>query len=539
MSNKRKISMKAASVLLCAAVVSTSVPFVSVFAAETEPQTSIVSADDSKDTSLSLNFAEIGTVSVICNGAEDTVEFAEESTVEAFILEILKRCGLSDDTEGLRLDWVDKAGFRTRILTGNDVAKADDAKVDTDNGEAEPEGVEAETGNPEAETSNSEAEPDNDTSESIQTVAELYALAKAHPDGLMLVGFDKDSEIARFTVMPDDAEDTLAVNLKEDSPELYQVCYDANGGVLGDTVTVLRAKGEAISYIESSATYEDHAFAGWYDAKEGGNEVTESTLVESDMNVYAHWMDTPDTDNTNTDNANTDNTSDNTNPGTADSTDTTDTGNTDTSTESTDTTNTGTENGDAADTPDKTDAESDDASQTLQKYKLTVVSPSGTTTEVSVNENVALSTVAERLGYNAASFSLKTDIASERTIAATITMKEIADIAENGNVYIIGYDSDGNGLGSATVKKTADNTYHVSVSKDTNVGADTLSGKGAGEETGKGVGESPVENTGKSAGIAEAVSTGDTSVLPIYGVMTGLLAVLLGTLAMWKRKILQ
>ncbi|WP_035773494.1 InlB B-repeat-containing protein, partial [Butyrivibrio sp. VCD2006] len=67
----------------------------------------------------------------------------------------------------------------------------------------------------------------------------------------------------------------------------YTVTFDANGGTpTPDPVSI--TYGTAIGTLPSVSMY-GYDFAGWYDAKSGGNKVTSSTKIYSNMTLYAHW----------------------------------------------------------------------------------------------------------------------------------------------------------------------------------------------------------------------------------------------------------
>lgn len=491
----KRIYVKIASLLMCVTVVGSSVSFVPVFASETKMQADTISTTkvhaDNNTGNIVIRAGNLFTekqsvvfglpvmedgIAVLYDDEPEAVDIETGATVEEFISQILEAAGISIKTEDLRLDWVDEEGFRTRVLTGEDETVEEDAAT-----------------------------------KSIQTAADLYALAEEQENGFTLVVFDDEHEIMRWIVTLSEASNTLKVDsVKETLDNTYSVRYHANGGVLDNENIVVRADGEAISYIETIATYEGHIFDGWYDAEEGGNEVTESTIVTSDMVVYAHWKQE---------------TADETDDGSVDTTDSIPIKEIGSGTENP------TEN--ATKMPESTDTESDDTSETVQKYTLTVISSAGTTSEVIVNDNVQLSVLADKLGYDVDAFSLKTATVTEHRIDGTTTMKTIADLAESGDVLIIGYDSDGKALGSAQVTKTADNTFRVTMSKDTNVDLGGSSDKGKGEN-GKGEGE--VSNTGKGDAVASKVQTSDTSILPIYGSMGGMMAVLSVLLGVLKKR---
>lgn len=64
--------------------------------------------------------------------------------------------------------------------------------------------------------------------------------------------------------------------------------YDTNGGdTTIDSNTV--QNGGKVILPSSNPTRTGYKFVGWFDAKEGGNEITSDTIVSNDMTIYAHW----------------------------------------------------------------------------------------------------------------------------------------------------------------------------------------------------------------------------------------------------------
>ena len=182
-------------------------------------------------------------------------------------------------------------------------------------------------------------------------------------------------------------------------------------------------------------------------------------------------------------------------------------------------------------TDDKSDAE-------VRTYKLTVISADGTTTNVSVKSSVTLDALVQKLGYtNAKTYKMTTASGSGTDLAADTTMKTIADATANGEVLVIAYDESGKPIGSGKVTNTGTDTFNVSLSKDTNVslnkGTDASDKSGV---DGKGKGEGEASTPGKSDSTASAVKTADVGVVPALGGMGGVMSVLLGVLAVFKRK---
>lgn len=71
--------------------------------------------------------------------------------------------------------------------------------------------------------------------------------------------------------------------------EAITITFDANGGSCWTTSKVI-AKGTAYGSLPS-ATLSGKAFEGWYTAKEGGNKVDSTTVLNESMTLYARWRD--------------------------------------------------------------------------------------------------------------------------------------------------------------------------------------------------------------------------------------------------------
>lgn len=133
---------------------------------------------------------------------------------------------------------------------------------------------------------------------------------------------------------------------------------------------------------------------------------------------------------------------------------------------------------------------------------------------------------------NVTKVTVKTATMQEVTVDMNVPLTYLTELAEAGDVLVIGYDNSGTAVGCARITKTADKSYTVKFSKDTNV---DLTKKDASD--GSGVSDqSKVANTGKSDTAATPVKTSDSAVVPVFGgIAAGLVAVLSG-LAFWKRK---
>ena len=93
-----------------------------------------------------------------------------------------------------------------------------------------------------------------------------------------------------------DSESTISAVVKyslpssesgEESEDFYTVTFDANGGTASGSYTKVAA-GSEIGTLPS-ATREGYTFLGWYTEKSGGTQITSSTIITSDLTVYAQW----------------------------------------------------------------------------------------------------------------------------------------------------------------------------------------------------------------------------------------------------------
>lgn len=575
--------LKLASLVMCAAVTGATIasPVVSV-SASTDDVTTETTVDESDVDVITTDATSESAVSVVCNDSTNPIIFDGTQSLDEFVVSVLSMAGIStEDVDELRIDYVDNDNKRVCLRVG-------DAEIDADN--------------------------------DIQTLLDVCNFVSSYDDGVTLVVFDNSSEISRIALASvDDTKDNeMSVDVLQGSPDVsYLVRYDANGGSLDGDAFFLRALDEKISYIDSTATYENHTFDGWYDAKVGGNKIDENTVVKGNMRIYAHWIadtyklsfdtqggESIDDQTVSVDDAVTklptpvrdgytfdgwfdsakdgnavtslsitedttlyahwtqvksDDKTDINDKDTSDKTDkdknTSDTDDVDRDAEiglpqapvsepdntisTTDTTSDTTTDTKLDDTSSDTKTETkDDTStdETVSRYELTIVSSDGTNKIVKVKSTVQLSALTTELGYTTVtSYGLKTATSDEIKIDGSTTMKVISDLTEDGDVLIIGYDADGKAVGSAKVTKTGEDTYRVSLSKDTNVALSSNTD----EADGKGKGEGEDTNTGKSDSTVQSVSTADTSVLSLYSGLSATMTGLFGAVAALKRRLLK
>ena len=196
------------------------------------------------------------------------------------------------------------------------------------------------------------------------------------------------------------------------------------------------------------------------------------------------------------------------------------------------------DDGSNTDKPDNGNGETkpDGGSENAEVKQLTlnIIMPDGSTKTATVKDSVKLDDLVQKLGYTSVK-SYKYRTASNNTetsLDGATTIKDIVAKAADEEVLIIGYDESGKSVGCAKIAKSDDTTYTVTLSKDTNVALNKN------DESEKGKGEGEVSKEGKSDAEAPAVHTADNDVLPVYGAAGGLTTALLGVMTFLKKKLL-
>lgn len=180
----------------------------------------------------------------------------------------------------------------------------------------------------------------------------------------------------------------------------------------------------------------------------------------------------------------------------------------------------------------------------IKTYQLTVISVTGTTSNVKIQSNKTLDELAKALGYdNVAKWAAKQANISEYGINGSMTMSALAELIEkNGDLAILAYDDSNTLIGCAKVVANGEDAYKVSLSKDANVALrsaneikdkDGVAGDGKGKDDDK---PNPVSKDGKSDSKAPEVQTADAATLPLYGALGGITTLLLAVSAFLKRK---
>ena len=517
---KKNFSYKVSSALMCAAMAGTTVatPIMSQVSANTDENAAKQEVMQSDVTGNSAS-----DISVFMNNSTSAVMLDGTQQLETFTRKVLSMTGVELDDTVFRIDWVDASGLRSVLRNGD---------------------------------------ADADAKQEIQTLSDFYDFVKQQNRETTLVIFTNSSEVARI-VLSVKEDGSLFIDTVKGTPDVsYLVRFDANGGELTGSSFVMRAQGEQLSYVETTASYDRHAFDGWYDAKVGGNKVDETTVINSNVRLYAHWiadtyrvdfdtqggneiepkfvsidevlydLPTPEKEGhtflgwyTESDGGSrvisvkdakdvtlyarwdTVTTVPTPGSGTVTPTPTPDNDTSENDNVTGTVTPTPTPNGvTGTTTPTPT------STPVVATYKLNVVKADGSSMNVSAKPTVSIGALVKKLGYtNVSHFSMKTSSGSESTVDSNTTLEAVAKFVEDGDITLMAYDAANEPVGSAKITKTGDNEYKVSLSKDTEV-SDKSSTPTPSKKDLKGavVGDNEITNDGASNVDGKGKGEGET-----------------------------
>lgn len=87
-------------------------------------------------------------------------------------------------------------------------------------------------------------------------------------------------------IHPESEEQSLTIRAAWHKAQMFTVSYHPENGA--DSQSVSYKEGTTIPSMPK-ATWGGYTFDGWYTEKEGGEKVTEETVITSDMTLYGHW----------------------------------------------------------------------------------------------------------------------------------------------------------------------------------------------------------------------------------------------------------
>lgn len=179
------------------------------------------------------------------------------------------------------------------------------------------------------------------------------------------------------------------------------------------------------------------------------------------------------------------------------------------------------------------------------RYTLTVLTEDGRKLSVSVNDDVQLQVLAQRLGYTVDHYAIRTQAMTDTAVDPLITMKDLMAMADDGDALLLAYDASNNAIGSARITKMGEASYLVTISGETNVDLNMPADTSAVTDNKTGTDDGTLDGKGKGEGVPEdtvspsAPRTGDANTIPVYGGLAGVSAALLGVLAALRRKLTQ
>ena len=110
-------------------------------------------------------------------------------------------------------------------------------------------------------------------------------------------GEDEDFYLDKVGGQPYSEEDVYEITLtakEPPQPEVVTVTFNAQGGTVDPASAEVGAEGKLASLPEP--VYEGFDFLGWFDAAEGGNEVTLDKVYTENTTIFAHWKEAVDVD---------------------------------------------------------------------------------------------------------------------------------------------------------------------------------------------------------------------------------------------------
>ena len=157
-----------------------------------------------------------------------------------------------------------------------------------------------------------------------------------------------------------------------------------------------------------------------------------------------------------------------------------------------------------------------------------------------------LETIDSSFSSKVSTWHAKQADVDEYEISSSRTMASILELLEKGDLLLLPVDSSGKAFGSLKFVKNSDDSYTITMSKDTNVSLRTAKeiadGKSGTSSDGKSEGKSDSGDSGESSGsgksnsVAKSQKTADSVVLPLYGAMGSISTLLFGAFAVLRKK---
>ena len=126
--------------------------------------------------------------------------------------------------------------------------------------------------------------------ERIERTQDAFELPIPEKADYIFDGWVKNESGVPFVHMvidPASEEQNITIRATWHKARMFTVSYHPENGA--DSQSVSYKEGTTIPSMPK-ATWGGYTFNGWYTEKEGGEKVTEETIITSDMTLYGHWI---------------------------------------------------------------------------------------------------------------------------------------------------------------------------------------------------------------------------------------------------------
>lgn len=123
----------------------------------------------------------------------------------------------------------------------------------------------------------------------VARTEDAFTLGTPVKAGYIFDGWQKtgsSAPVKSLTIDPKTESSDITVTAVWHEQQTFTITYMPENGAASQSKTV--KEGEPMASL-ATATWSRYTFDGWYTEKDGGEEVTEETIVTSDMTLYGHW----------------------------------------------------------------------------------------------------------------------------------------------------------------------------------------------------------------------------------------------------------
>ena len=123
----------------------------------------------------------------------------------------------------------------------------------------------------------------------VARTEDAFMLGTPTKAGFIFDGWQKtgnSTPVKSLTIDPKTESSDIMVTAVWHEQQTFTITYMPENGAASQSKTV--KEGEPMTSL-ATATWPRYTFDGWYTEKDGGEKVTEETIVTSDMTLYGHW----------------------------------------------------------------------------------------------------------------------------------------------------------------------------------------------------------------------------------------------------------